>query len=108
MGYFKNEIVNDQEQVDRLVAWYRFHRDKLPESYMQWLLGQDELLWASIKDWEERPYPPVPASAHVANRDWARVERLDRRTRRWWIGWGLVATFVTAAALVFIFGEVSL
>lgn len=78
MGYFKQEAISDQEQVDRLVAWYRWHRELLPESYIQWLMKDDELLWKAIEQWERVPYAPKRATSHVAlwsNRDHIRRER---------------------------------
>lgn len=81
MGYFKQQEVADQEQVDRLVAWYKYHQDKLPTSYIQWLLKDDELLWKAIEYWETVPYGPKPARSHVAlnTRDHIRAERAVKR-----------------------------
>lgn len=110
MGYFKNEQVANQEDVDRLVGWYRWHRDKLPVDYMQWLLKDDELLWKAIEMWERQPYPPRPASSHVAlaNRDHIRAERRASSRDRAELWWGLVGfsflTVLIGAALVYAVG----
>src|SRR6056297_878622 len=84
MGYFKQLQVADQEQVDRLVAWYKYHQGKLPASYIQWLLKDDELLWKAIEHWEKVPYAPIPATRHVAlqSRDHIRQERAYKRLER--------------------------
>jgi hypothetical protein len=83
MGALKQQAIAEQEDVDRLVAWYRWHKDKLPASYIQWLLKDDELLWKAIEHWEKVPYAPVPATRHVAlqSRDHIRRERTYRRDR---------------------------
>jgi hypothetical protein len=84
MGALKQLEIADQEQVDRLAAWYRWHQDKLPASYIQWLLKDEELLWKTIEHWETVPYAPVPARRHVAlqSRDHIRQERADKRYSR--------------------------
>lgn len=84
MGYFKNQQIAEQENVDRLVGWYRYHEDKLPASYIEWLLEDDDLLWASIEHWENVPYAPISAKKHVAlwSRDYIRQERAQKRLDR--------------------------
>lgn len=103
MGYFKQEAISDQEQVDRLVAWYRWHRDKLPQSYIDWLLKDDELLWKAIEHWERVPYAPKPATAHVAlwsNRDHIRSERAAIRKANRETAYVLIGLGVGIVALI--------
>lgn len=109
MGYYKQQQISQQEEIDRLVAWYRYHRDLLPGPYMKLLLENDELLQASMEAWERLPFAPKPASSHVAlqSRDYIRGERalaqLSRR-RRWLIvGWLLVvASIVTGMSILIV------
>ena len=109
MGQIKQQAIADQEQVDRLVAWYRWHQDKLPASYIHWLLEDDELLWKAIEQWERVPYRPKSAFDHVAlqSRNHIRAERAairkaNRETLYVLVGLavGLVALIVGAVYAV--------
>jgi hypothetical protein len=114
MGHYKQEEVNQQAEIDRLVSWYRYHRDILPGPYMQLLLENDDLLQQSIEAWEAMPFAPKPASSHVAlqspehpvvlTRNHIRgeraVARLQRR-RNWSIvGWLLVVASIVTGMVV--------
>ena len=84
MGHFKQEAIASQEDIDRLVAWYKYHQDKLPESYLKFVLEDEAYLWKAIELWESGGYMPKPASTHVAlqSRDHIRSERYLRRVKR--------------------------
>jgi len=102
VGQIKQQAIADQEKVDRLVAWYRWHQDKLPASYIQWLLEDDELLWKAIEQWERVPYQPKPASSHVGlqRRDHIRAERAAIRKANRETAWVLVGLGVGVVALI--------
>ena len=42
MGYYKQLEITQQDDVDRLVAWYRASGSNLPEYLREWLLERDE------------------------------------------------------------------
>jgi hypothetical protein len=66
MGYFNKLEVSIQDDVDRLVQWYRAHADVLPPYVLEWIVERDERLWALVQRWEKQPAQPKPASEHVA------------------------------------------
>jgi hypothetical protein len=66
MGYFNKLDVSIQDDVDRLVTWYRAHADELPPYVLEWIVERDERLWALVQRWEKQPAQPKPASEHVA------------------------------------------
>ena len=66
MGYFNKLEVSIQDDVDRLVSWYRAHADELPPYVLEWIVERDERLWALVQRWEKLPAQPKPASEHVA------------------------------------------
>jgi hypothetical protein len=66
MGYFNKLDVSIQDDVDRLVTWYRAHADVLPPYVLEWIVERDERLWALVQRWEKQPAEPKPASEHVA------------------------------------------
>jgi hypothetical protein len=66
MGYFNKLEVSVQDDVDRLVQWYRAHADVLPPYVLEWVVERDERLWALVQRWEKQPAQPKPASEHVA------------------------------------------
>ena len=73
MGYYKQLEITQQDDVDRLVAWYRASGSNLPEYLREWLLERDERVWGAIQRWETNPVPPKRAELHVA---------LEQQTRR--------------------------
>ncbi len=66
MGYFNKLEVSVQDDVDRLVTWYKAHADVLPPYVLEWIVERDERLWALVQRWEKLPAKPKPASEHVA------------------------------------------
>ena len=66
MGYYKNLEVDGQAKADRIVAWYRTHKYTTPGYLVQHLLEDEKRLWGAIEAWERDPFPPKPASEHVA------------------------------------------
>jgi len=66
MGYFNKLEVSIQDDVDRLVSWYKAHDGALPPYVLEWIVERDERLWALVQRWERLPAQPKPASAHVA------------------------------------------
>lgn len=66
MGYFNKLEVSIQDDVDRLVTWYRAHDGALPPYLLEWIVERDERLWALVQRWEKQPAQPKPASEHVA------------------------------------------
>ena len=66
MGYYKQLEVSQQTDVDRIVQWYKAHRDVLPPYVLEWINERDERLWSLIQRWEKQPAQPKPASEHVA------------------------------------------
>jgi len=65
MGYYKNLIVEEQERVDRISAWYRVFGAKLSKDEMNSLLADEAKLWQTISQWE-KSLEPKPAVEHVA------------------------------------------
>ncbi len=66
MGYYKQLEISQQADVDRIVQWYKAHRDVLPPYVLEWVHERDERLWALIQRWENDTPAPKPASEHVA------------------------------------------
>ena len=66
MGYFNKLEVSIQDDVDRLVSWYKAHDGALPPYVLEWIVERDERLWALVQRWERQPAQPKPASEHVA------------------------------------------
>lgn len=65
MGYYKNLIVEEQERVDRISAWYRVFGSKLSKDEMNSLLSDESRLWQTISQWE-KSLEPKRAAEHVA------------------------------------------
>jgi len=65
MGYYKNMIVEEQERVDRISAWYRVFGSKLSKDEMNLLLADESRLWHTISQWE-KSLERKPAANHVA------------------------------------------
>jgi hypothetical protein len=76
MGYYKNLIVEDQERVDRISAWYRVFRSKLSKDEMNSLLSDESRLLQTIAAWE-KSLEPKPAAEHVS----LNVTRKEMRAR---------------------------
>lgn len=74
MGYYKQLQVAQQDDVDRIVQWYRAHAEVLPPYVLEWVNERDERLWALIQRWEKQPAQPKPASEHVALQPQSRRE----------------------------------
>lgn len=91
MGYFKQQQIAEQEDVDRLVAWYAYHRDKLPKWYLEWLLEDSERLWANIEFWEDQP-------TRDAIRDERAAERVSN-TVLWLNGVTIVSLLIVVTVL---------
>ena len=66
MGYYNNLMVEEQERVDRISAWYRVFGSKLSKDEMNSLLADEPRLWQTISQWE-KSLQPKPAAEHVAN-----------------------------------------
>jgi hypothetical protein len=66
MGYYKQLEISQQADVDRIVQWYKAHRDVLPPYVFEWVHERDERLWGLIQRWENDTPAPKPASQHVA------------------------------------------
>jgi hypothetical protein len=66
VGYYQNLEVAQQDDVERLVAWYREHEDVLPKYILEWLMKRDERVWQVIQLWETERFQPKPAVEHVA------------------------------------------
>ena len=76
MGYYKNLIVEEQERVDRISAWYRVFGGKLSKDEMNSLLSDEPKLWQTIAAWE-KSLQPKPVANHVALHE----TRKERRAR---------------------------
>jgi hypothetical protein len=66
MGYYKQLEISQQTDVDRIVQWYKAHRDVLPPYVLEWVNERDERLWSLIQRWENDTPAPKPASEHIA------------------------------------------
>ena len=66
MGYYKDLAISQQDDVDRIVSWYKAHAEALPPYVLEWINERDERLWSLIQRWEKLPAQPKPASEHVA------------------------------------------
>jgi len=66
MGYYKQLEISQQADVDRIVQWYKAHRDVLPPYVLEWVHERDERLWGLIQRWENDTPAPKPATEHVA------------------------------------------
>jgi len=110
MGYFSQQEVETQYDVDRMVAFYRSHREELPQWLLEWIVADSDRFFSAIEAWEEQPYPPKPASSHVAlqSRDAIRDERaMVRKVNResfWGILSILTATVAATVALLWAAG----
>jgi hypothetical protein len=112
VGYYKQQEVDKQHDVDRIVAWYYNNGGKFTNDYLWWLLDDDARLWRAIEDWERQGVRPKPASSHVSlwsNRDHIRRERAEMRKLRrkdfWLIVSVLAFAAVFTAALIWIAGR---
>jgi hypothetical protein len=77
MGYYKQLEVSQQTDVDRIVQWYKAHRDVLPPYVLEWVNERDERLWGLIQRWENDTPAPKPASEHVALQPQTRRQRRE-------------------------------
>ncbi len=102
LGYFKNEQVASQEDVDLIVAWWRFHEERGLYKYLNWAVQNDVRLWREISRWEAQPFPRKPALDHVifANRDHIRAERAASAKSRSELWWAVVAFSALTALLI--------
>lgn len=96
MGYFKQQEIAQQERIDSLVAWYKYHEPLLPAPYFKWLLGQDELLWKAVEQWEQSPPPESVRREVIRSRSEMRARRRRRRT-------ALVAVIVISLVVIGVF-----
>lgn len=80
MGYFNRLEVSIQDDVDRLVSWYRANADELPPYVLEWIVERDERLWALVQRWEKLPAQPKPASEHVALQPQTRRQAIELET----------------------------
>lgn len=109
MGYWKNKLISKQERADRIVSWYRYHRDTCPPYLVKYILEDDDRLWGAIQAWETTPFPPVPAKRHVSLiPDNTRAEETaKRRARRhaqriqltYYVGWALIGVSLLIATI---------
>lgn len=106
MGYFSQQEVETQHDVDRMVAFYRSHKDDLPAWLLEWIVADGDRFFSAIEAWEEQPYPPKPATSHVAlqSRDAIREERAMLRKvgrQSFWGIFGMITlTVLVGVALV--------
>ena len=77
MGHFNRLEVSIQDDVDRLVAWYKAHDGALPPYVLEWVNERDERLWSLIQRGEKLPPQPKPASEHVALQPQTRREAME-------------------------------
>ena len=77
MGYYKQLEISQQTDVDRIVQWYKAHRDVLPPYVLEWVHERDERLWALVQRWEKLPAEPKPASEHVALQPQSRRQAIE-------------------------------
>jgi hypothetical protein len=77
MGYFNKLEVSIQDDVDRLVTWYKAHDGALPPYVLEWIVERDERLWALVQRWEKLPAEPKPASEHVALQPQSRRQAIE-------------------------------
>lgn len=66
MGYYKELAISQQDDIDRIVRWYKAHAEVLPTYVLEWVNERDERLWGLIQAWEKQPAQPKPATEHVA------------------------------------------
>lgn len=75
MGYCNQLGISQQDDVDRMVVWYKASGQNLPPYLHKWLLARDERVWGAIQAWEKQDVAtkisevvrsPKPASEHVA------------------------------------------
>jgi hypothetical protein len=77
MGYYKQLEITQQTDVDRIVQWYKAHRDVLPPYVLEWVNERDERLWSLIQRWENDTPAPKPASKHVALQPQSRRQAIE-------------------------------
>lgn len=114
MGYFKQQEIAEQENIDRIVAWYSSNWARVTDEHMDWLLEDEDRLWREILLWEYAAVaPPKPARSHVAlrsNRDHIRRERAEARKAgreaAWMIAGLIVLTVGFTVGLIWIAGLV--
>ena len=114
MGYFKNEKISQQAEVDEIVSWYKYHEANLPQEDFALILQSERLLEMSLTDWKLYRRPWVPrrkkASEHVAlheTRKSLRVARdAQRATKRLMmatrISWTIAAVCLIVIAVVLV------
>ena len=56
MGYFNNQEVSQQGDVDRIVAWYSANKD-VPNYLLNRVLSEEKLMWEMVEAWESLPTP---------------------------------------------------
>jgi len=101
MGYYNRLEVGEQESVDRIVRWYRDHRDVLPPYLLNMIVNDEEFLGRAMWLWEGLVPEPKPAAEHVA----LQVRRRDvrgRRPKRAVFGWMLLAVAWSVGATVLV------
>lgn len=80
MGYFKNLDVEQQEHIDNVVSWWKYHEDRVP-AYLLKLIVEDSRFWKKVESqWLHGELAPRPASSHVA----LQPTRRQRRNKRRW------------------------
>lgn len=77
MGYYKNIDASQQEDVDRIVRWWKENNNQIPEYVMKRVLADEKLLGDLLDAWEARTYAPKPASSHVSLQQPAKKQKAD-------------------------------
>lgn len=93
MGYFNNLDVEQQEHIDNVVSWWKYHEDRVP-SYLMKLIVEDSRFWEKVEtEWLSQELKPRPASSHVALQP-------TRRQRRQKPKWDLSMTHQDAVVIM--------
>lgn len=106
MGYFSQQEIETQYDVDRMVAFYRSHKEELPEWLLDWIVRDSDRFFSAIEAWEQQPYPPKPASSHVALQPRAAIREERKMVRKvnrqsfWGISGLITFTVAVGVALV--------
>jgi len=104
MGYYNRLEVGEQENVDKIVRWYRDHRDVLPPYLLNMIVNDEEFLGRAMWLWEGLVPEPKPAAEHVALQEPVvrrRQLREPKRSRMCVAGWSLIGVaLVASVALV--------
>ncbi len=105
MGYYKNIEVEQQEQVDQIVRWYKTNADEVPAYLMSLIINDATFLTKVIDAWEDIELAtlgepkPRPASDHVALQV-TRRELRPTKTHGSLIGWSLVLCAILTGAII--------